>query len=414
MLALVVAGFLAAAAPARPLLITVDDLPIAGGLHEDAAERRRITEGLLAALAKHQIPAVGFVTWGNFRETGDRELLEAWLQRGHELGNHTDRHLNLTANAAETWLADGERARVRLEDFLRAHGRALRFFRFPFLNEGESEAKLDAARAWLARTGQRNLTVTIDDQDWSFEEPWVEAQRARDNGAQARVTADYLAALRLSVQHAEAEGDRLLGRSAPQVLLLHANAVGAANWDRLFTWLEETGHRFASADEVLADPVFSELPRVTATHGFGLWDRLSVARREAEARDEVAQLLAAQAAAWTRGDLEAFCSVYAEDATFVAASGLTHGRSQLLERYRLRYPGHDAMGALTLELLETRAAWGTEVSLLGDAAPSAIHAVSVVARWTLRRPGLPDASGLTLLVLRPHGGAWQIVQDASL
>jgi hypothetical protein len=50
---------------------------------------------------------------------------------------------------------------------------------------------------------------------------------------------------------------------------------------------------------------------------------------------------------------------------------------------------------------------------LGDAVPSRIHAVSVVARWTLRRPGQPDATGLTLLVLRPAGGAWQIVQDAS-
>lgn len=43
-----------------PLLVTVDDLPIAaGGLHPDPAERRRITDGLLAALARHGIRAVG-------------------------------------------------------------------------------------------------------------------------------------------------------------------------------------------------------------------------------------------------------------------------------------------------------------------------------------------------------------------
>jgi len=415
MLALALTGLLAAATPdpARPLLVTVDDLPIAGGSHEDAAERRRITDGLLAALAKHRIPAVGFVTWKNFRE-GDQALLDAWLQRGHELGNHTDRHLSLTSNEAEVWIADGERARERLLAFLRARGHALRFFRFPFLNEGDSEAKLDAARTWLAQTGQRNLTVTIDDQDWSFEEPWVAAERAGDAAALAGVAEDYLAALRLSVRHHEASGDRLLGRRSPQVLLLHANAVGAANWDRLFTWLEGTGHRFAGADEVLADPAFSELPRVVATHGFGLWDRLAVTRREAEARDEVAQLLARQAEAWTRGDLEAFCAAYAEDATFLTPSGSTHGRQQVLERYRLRYPGREAMGALTLELLETRTAWGTEISLLDDAVPSRIHAVSVVARWTLRRAGQPDATGLTLLALRPRGDGWQIVQDASM
>ena len=38
-------------------------------------------------------------------------------------------------------------------------------------------------RAYLAASGQRNAHVTIDDQDWSFEEPWVAARRA---GVQAR------------------------------------------------------------------------------------------------------------------------------------------------------------------------------------------------------------------------------------
>ena len=52
----------ARAAPntARPLLVTVDDLPMgAGDKHRDPADRDRITRGLLAALAKHRIQAVG-------------------------------------------------------------------------------------------------------------------------------------------------------------------------------------------------------------------------------------------------------------------------------------------------------------------------------------------------------------------
>jgi uncharacterized protein (TIGR02246 family) len=190
--------------------------------------------------------------------------------------------------------------------------------------------------------------------------------------------------------------------------------VGAGNWDRLFTWLERSGHRFASADEVLADPAFAELPRLPATHGFSLWDRLGAVRRDGEAREAVRALLTTQAEAWTRGDVEAFCSVYAEDAAFVSPTGLTRGRQQVVERYRRRYPGAEAMGALALEVVEMRTAWGTEVSLLGDAVPSRVHSVSVVARWTLRRTGQPDATGLTLVVLRPRRGGWEIVQDASM
>jgi len=256
--------------------------------------------------------------------------------------------------------------------------------------------------------------VTIDDQDWSFEEPWVAARRKGDASSMGTVTQDYLSALRLMVRHHEASGDRLLERTSPQVLLLHANEVGSANWDALFSWLEQAGHRFAPADEVVADPVFADLPRLPATHGFSLWDRLIAVRRESAARREVTSLLAEQAAAWTRGDLEAFCSVYAEDAVFVSPTGLTRGRQQVLARYRQRYPGREAMGALTLEVQEMRPAWGTEVSLLGDAVPGRVQSMGIVARWTLKRESQPDASGLTLLVLRPRGEGWEIVQDASM
>ena len=408
------ASVAAAAEPPRPLLVTVDDLPVAGGsMHADAVDRQRITEGLLAVLAKHRVPAVGFVIWSSVRDDADRALLDRWLAARHEIGNHSDRHLNLTTTAADTWLADVERARAGLDGFLRERkGRPLRFFRFPFLREGDTDAKVDAVRAWLARTGQRNLTVTIDDQDWSYEEPWVKA--GGDAAARERVGADYLAALQLSVRHHEQTGDRLLGRRAPQVLLLHANAVGAANWDRLFSWLEETGHRFASADEVLADPVFADLPRLAATHGFSLWQRIETVRRDASAREGVRKLLAVQSEAWSRGDVETFCSTYAEDATYVSPSGLTRGRQEVLERYRKRYPGRAAMGTLTLDVVEMRTAWGTEVSMLGDAVPSRVHSVSVVGRWTLKRDGQPNATGLTLIVLRPRGDAWEIVQDASM
>ena len=47
----------------RPILITVDDLPIASGsFHPDPEERKAHTRDLLDVLARHEIRAVGFVT----------------------------------------------------------------------------------------------------------------------------------------------------------------------------------------------------------------------------------------------------------------------------------------------------------------------------------------------------------------
>jgi peptidoglycan-N-acetylglucosamine deacetylase len=405
----------AAAAEGRPLLITVDDLPISSGrLHLDPAERERITREMLAVLAEHHVPAVGFVTWGNVRDEADRALLGLWLQAGHELGNHAFRHPNYTATAVKPYLEDVEAARRELQAFLDPHGRTVRFFRFPYLREGDTPQKLDAARDYLVRSGQRSLPVTLDNQDWSFEAPWVEARRAGQAGRMLEVAEDYHAAMRLAVRHHAGRGERLFGRPVPEILLLHAGEVGAAQWDRLFTWLRSEGFRFATADEVLSDPVFAEAPRYVGPYGFGLWDRILHERRVAEAIEAVTVLLREQAEAWSRGDLEAFVSAYAEDAVFVSPSGLTRGRDEVLERYRKRYPDAAAMGRLTLEVLETRAASGAEVSMLGDAVPSRVHAVSVVARWTLAYPEGELANGLTLLVLQPRGDRWLIVQDASM
>ena len=76
---------------------------------------------------------------------------------------------------------------------------------------------------------------------------------------------------------------------------------------------------------------------------------------------EARALLEAQAAAWNRGDLDAFCAVYAEDALFATAFGLTKGRAEVLARYRTRYPDADARGTLSFEVLS--------VDVLAPAAP---------------------------------------------
>lgn len=402
-----------------PLLITVDDLPLTGGdLHADPAERARITRGMLAALAAHEVPAVGMATWGNVRAPGDLDLLALWLEAGHELGNHTFRHLDYHRTETAAWLADAEAARRELAGFLAARGRpAPRFFRFPMLREGDTPEKLDAVRAWLAESGQRNLPVTLDNQDWSFERPWVEAERRGDRAAMARVAEAYHEAMHLSIRHHEATAERLFGRRVPQVLLLHGTAVGAAQWDRLFAWLAERGYRFATADEVLADPAYAEEHRFLGPRGPGLWDRLLDARRRAEADAAIRSLLAEQADAWSRGDLEAFVSVYAGEALFVSPTGLTRGRDEVLARYRRRYPDPAAMGRLSLEVIELRLTAGGEVSMLGDAVPGDVHGARVVARWTLAYPEgaeREEATGLTLIVFERRGGEWRIVEDASM
>jgi uncharacterized protein (TIGR02246 family) len=414
------AGVLLCAAPLaaderRPVLITVDDLPVASRrLHADPADRARITRDLLSVLARHHVPAVGFVIWGNVETEADEQLLDLWLRAGHELGNHSFSHPSYTATTTEAYVADVEKGRVGLDRFLETRGHAARFFRYPYLREGDTIAKLRDFRAYLVRSGKRSLPVTVDDQDWSFEAPWVEARSAGDGETLDGLKADYLAMLRAAVRRSEDLGDRLFERRVPSVVLLHANDVGSANWDAFFTWLEATGHRFADADEVLADPLFAQPTDYTGRYGFGLWDRIAALREQERVGSAIRSLVATQVEAWNRGDLAAFCSAYAEDASFATPSGLTRGRAAVLERYQSRYADAAARGRLSIDLLEMRFASGTEGSLYGDALPSKIHGVSVLGRWRIEYSDKPAASGLTLLVFRRAGEGWEIVADASM
>jgi len=122
---------------------------------------------------------------------------------------------------------------------------------------------------------------------------------------------------------------------------------------------------------------------------------------------QVETLLLAQAEAWNRGDMAAFCSVYVDDTLFVTPSGVTRGRKAVQERYEKRYPDAATRGTLSFEFIEVKA------FPEGAAKPAA---VSLAARWkiTYQEKEKPPAQGYTLLTFRPRGDSWAIVQDASM
>lgn len=126
---------------------------------------------------------------------------------------------------------------------------------------------------------------------------------------------------------------------------------------------------------------------------------MSLALSASDGGHQVLALLERQAAAWNRGDLPAFCAVYADDAVFVSPSGVTTGRAEVLARYQKKYATKAAMGTLTLTPLDVRAS---------------ADSVSIAARWTLSYPDKQAATGHTVVVFQRWKGEWRIVHDASL
>jgi ketosteroid isomerase-like protein len=111
-------------------------------------------------------------------------------------------------------------------------------------------------------------------------------------------------------------------------------------------------------------------------------------------------VLDAQAAAWNRGDIEAYMDGYArgDDTTFVSGDTVTHGWQTVLERYKKKYDSRTKMGTLVFSDLALR--------------PLGPDDVLATGAWKLTRESDAPHGRFTLIVHRTAAG-WRIVYDHS-
>ena len=116
--------------------------------------------------------------------------------------------------------------------------------------------------------------------------------------------------------------------------------------------------------------------------------------------DDIRKVLDTQAAAWNRGDIEAFVSAYdnSPSITFIGKE-VSRGYNGVLERYRRNYASKDQMGALRFSDVEVR--------MLGQD-----HAL-VIGAFHLTRAAAAggNASGRWTLIARRTPAGWKFIHD---
>jgi peptidoglycan/xylan/chitin deacetylase (PgdA/CDA1 family) len=250
----------------KRVVITIDDLPCAN-CAEGSWEQ--VTEDLLHTLKEHRVPAIGFVNENKLYRDGELDsaryhLLERWLQAGMDLGNHTFAHRGATGTPVADYEEDVMKGELHLRPLMARHGRALRYFRHPFLQAGATPQRRDSLNAMLTGHGYTIAPVTFDNDEYIHAFCYEHAKRAKDD------TLMHALADRSALFH-EAQAQAFLGRDIPHILLIHANALNAAELDALLTWFELEGYRFIGLEEALMDPCY-QLPEATTPYGFS-WIR---------------------------------------------------------------------------------------------------------------------------------------------
>lgn len=247
------------------LAITIDDLPV----HDEPPPGETpatVAAAMIKAVRTAGVrDAHGFVNgaWTE-RDPETLSILEAWRSAGLPLANHgwSHRHLN------EMSLEEFEQEVARNEPLLRrlSKGDEWRWFRYPFLDEGETDAKRAAAREILARRGYRVAAVTMDFSDWQWPAVDARCHASGDTAAIERLEQLYLGAAREHARISRLTAQKLHGRDIPYVLLLHVSAITARMMPRLLAIYREAGFRFVPLSEAQQDPVYQAYqdPRLPA------------------------------------------------------------------------------------------------------------------------------------------------------
>jgi peptidoglycan/xylan/chitin deacetylase (PgdA/CDA1 family) len=252
----------APAGSARAVALTFDDLPVTEiDGRCDALLADEVTRKILDALAGEAAPATGFAnasrTCGKPAEGLRDRVLEAWLDAGHDLGNHTWSHPDLVRISLEAYLEDVEKGAAPVESLLRARGRRLVWFRHPFLHAGDTTAKKAGLTRYLEENRWRVAPVTVDNQEWVYAYVYQVAIDRGDSALAERVAEAYIDHIDQAFAYFEARSREVLGREFAQVLLLHANRLNADRLEPLLARIRARGYRFVSLEAALEDPAYA-------------------------------------------------------------------------------------------------------------------------------------------------------------
>ena len=245
---------------------TFDDLPAHGPLPPGMA-RPAVVQSILTTLKQENMPPTyGFVN--GFRVASypyQIHILQAWRAAGDPVGNHTWSHPEFDKLSVAAYEANILRNEALLRKI--SADSDWHWFRFPYLEEGNTIEKREQLRAWLSQHGYHIAEVSMDFQDYNWNDPYARCVAKHDDVGIKSLHDSYLAAADESIRVYRQVAQTLYGRDVPYVLLLHVGAFDARMLPELIALFRSRGFSFVTLPQAIADPVYSFDPKVPSPEG---------------------------------------------------------------------------------------------------------------------------------------------------
>jgi peptidoglycan-N-acetylglucosamine deacetylase len=241
----------------KQIAITIDDLPCAGGCR-DLAEMQSITARITTALKG--TPAIGFVNEAGLQVRGERDaraaLLEAWLDAGLELGNHTYSHPDPNRIPLSEYTDGILKGEVVTRHLLEGRGMKMRYFRHPFTHTGPTAEYKKGLEDFLASRGYEIAPFTLENSDYIWAAVHRRALERKDSETAERVKKEYIEHLGLALAAAERISVRVFEREIPHVLVMHASLLNSEVLPQILQLFRVRGYQIVTLEVALKDSAY--------------------------------------------------------------------------------------------------------------------------------------------------------------
>ncbi|HEX6833534.1 MAG TPA: polysaccharide deacetylase family protein, partial [Rudaea sp.] len=262
---------------AESLAITFDDLPLNGDLPPGLTRAQIATDAVAILRRRHLPPSYGFVNAQKLEGSDDgAQALRIWVAGGQRVGNHGYAHLDLHKNTPELFIDQVRQDEPALE-LLDPHG-TWRWFRYPFLREGDTLDKRHAVRAALRDRNYRIAQVTLDYEDYLWNSAYAHCVAANDARTIAWLRESYLDIAHQYIAADRAMAQLVFGHPINHVLLLHLGAFSKTILPDLLDLLRREGFTFVPLEQAQSDPAYATDPDAPSKYGGTLIEQWMDAR----------------------------------------------------------------------------------------------------------------------------------------
>lgn len=218
----------------------------------------RWNDMILEHLRQAGVKGLLFVRGKGLDNAAGNALIKSWGEAGHGVANHSYAHMYFNSDkvSLEAMKADMIRNDSLLKDYVNFE----RFYRFPYLKEGNTAEKVEGFRAFLDSMNYINGHVSIDASDWYIESRMLKKIKSGADFDRGAFKAFYLEHLWERAQYYEKLSYALHGRHISHTLLLHHNLCSALFLDDLMAMFRERGWEIVDAVEAYKDPVYRSKP----------------------------------------------------------------------------------------------------------------------------------------------------------